>query len=72
MLTPRIQIKNPVMFVTYLGAIATSLCVINEMINHSVSWFNLQITIMAHGLQLFLPILRKPLQKVEEKRKPQV
>ena len=45
MLTPQIQFKNPVMFVTYLGAIATTLCVINEIFNHSISWFDVQITI---------------------------
>jgi potassium-transporting ATPase ATP-binding subunit len=45
MLTPQVQIKNPVMFVTYLGAIATTLCVVNEMFNHSISWFDIQITI---------------------------
>lgn len=45
MLTPRTQVKNPVMFVTYLGAIATTLCVFNEISNHAVSWFDVQITV---------------------------
>src|ERR1700733_6082365 len=45
MLTPRIQLKNPVMFVTYLGAIATTLYVINEISSHSISWFDVQIAI---------------------------
>src|ERR1700730_14597356 len=45
MRTPQIQIKNPVMFVTYLGAIATTLCVLNEISNHAISWFNVQITV---------------------------
>jgi len=45
MLTPRIQIRNPVMFVTYLGAIATTLCVINEIFSGAVLWFDVQITI---------------------------
>lgn len=45
MLTPRIQVRNPVMFVTYLGAIATTVCVINEMFSHTISWFDVQITI---------------------------
>ncbi len=43
MLTPRVQIKNPVMFVTYLGAIVTTLCVINEISTRSISWFDVQI-----------------------------
>jgi K+-transporting ATPase ATPase B chain len=45
MLTPKIQFKNPVMFVTYLGAIATTLCVIHEIFTSSISWFNVQITV---------------------------
>ncbi len=45
MLTPRIQIRNPVMFVTYLGAITSTVCVIQELFTHSISWFNIQITI---------------------------
>lgn len=45
MLTPRVLIKNPVMFVTYIGAIATTLCVINEVYNHAISWFDVQITV---------------------------
>ena len=32
MLTPQAQFKNPVMFVTYLGAIVTTLYVFNEML----------------------------------------
>lgn len=53
MLTPRIQIKNPVMFVTYLGAITTTLYVINEISNHTVSWFDVQITIWLWFTVLF-------------------
>lgn len=45
MLTPRIQFKNPVMFVTYIGAIATTLYVIHELLDHSISWFNFQIMV---------------------------
>lgn len=45
MLTPQIQIKNPVMFVTYLGAILATLCVFNDMSRHAVSWFDIQIAI---------------------------
>lgn len=45
MLTPTIQFKNPVIFVTYLGAIATTLYVIKEISTHAVSWFDIQITV---------------------------
>jgi K+-transporting ATPase ATPase B chain len=45
MLTPQTQIKNPVIFVTYLGAIATTLYVLNEILSRSVSWFDVQITL---------------------------
>lgn len=45
MLTPRVQYKNPVMFVTYLGAIATTLYVVNETFMHSLSGFDMQIAI---------------------------
>jgi K+-transporting ATPase ATPase B chain len=53
MLTPRIQIKNPVMFVTYLGAIATTIYVISEISYHAVSWFDVQITIWLWFTVLF-------------------
>lgn len=52
-LSPKVQFKNPVMFVTYLGAIATSLCVINEMSNDELSWFDLQITLWLWFTVLF-------------------
>ena len=45
MLTPQVQFKNPVMFVTYLGAIVTTLYVINELRLHTVSAFNIQIAL---------------------------
>lgn len=45
MLTPRVQFKNPVMFVTYLGAIATTFYVFERMLSHANSWFDIQITI---------------------------
>lgn len=45
MLSPQIQYKNPVMFVTYLGAIVTSLYVIHEMSIGKFSSFDLQITL---------------------------
>lgn len=44
-LTPNIQFKNPVMFVTYLGAIATTFCVIQEIFVGAISWFDFQITV---------------------------
>jgi K+-transporting ATPase ATPase B chain len=53
MLTPTIQIRNPVMFVTYLGAIATTLYVINELYHHQISWFDIQITIWLWFTVLF-------------------
>lgn len=45
MLTPQALIRNPVMFVTYLGAIGTTLYVLHEIFYHNVTpWFNIQIT----------------------------
>jgi potassium-transporting ATPase ATP-binding subunit len=44
-LTPRVQCRNPVMFVTFLCAIATTLCVIEEVFTKTVSWFDVQIAI---------------------------
>lgn len=52
-LTPQVQFKNPVMFVTYLGAIATTLYVGAEASNQSASWFNIQITIWLWFTVLF-------------------
>jgi potassium-transporting ATPase ATP-binding subunit len=40
MLSPKIQWKNPVMFVTYLGAILTTLSLFS-----SISWFAVQIAL---------------------------
>lgn len=45
MLTPQVQFKKPVMFVTYLGAIATTLYILNQVYEESISWFNVQIAI---------------------------
>lgn len=45
MLKPQAQFKNPVIFVTYLGAIVTTLCVLNDISNFSFSWFHIQIAI---------------------------
>lgn len=41
MMTPKAQFSNPVMFVTYLSAVASTLHLINA---ESVSWFEWQIT----------------------------
>jgi K+-transporting ATPase ATPase B chain len=43
MTRPSIQIKNPVMFVTYLGALVTTLCVLYEALSGHFSWFHFQI-----------------------------
>ena len=42
-LSPHIQFKNPVMFVTYLGAIIVSIYVYQESINNTFNPFHLQI-----------------------------
>lgn len=41
MLTPQVQFKNPVMFVTYIGALVTTL----YTITHPFSWFDFQIAL---------------------------
>lgn len=53
MLTPQVQFKNPVMFVTYIGAIATSLFVLKEILNNNFSPFNFQITLWLWFTVLF-------------------
>lgn len=53
MLTPQIQVKNPVMFVTYLGAIVTTLYVISEIFQSSFSWFDFQIMLWLWFTVLF-------------------
>lgn len=45
MLSPNVQIKNPVMFVTYLGAIVTTCYVLFQLFHGTVSSFNIQIAI---------------------------
>ncbi len=44
MLTPQALWGNPAMFVTYLGAILTTLCLVVEVYKGSLSLFNIQIT----------------------------
>ena len=52
-LLPEIQFRNPVMFVTYLGAILTSLYVLDEIRLNTISWFNVQIAIWLWFTLLF-------------------
>lgn len=44
-LTPQVQFRNPVMFVTYIGAIVTTLSVIRELSHGHFSGFDFQIAI---------------------------
>lgn len=53
MLNPLVQFKNPVMFVTYIGALLTSFYVAWEFLNHRISWFDLNITIWLWFTVLF-------------------
>ena len=43
-LSPRTQIKNPVMFVVYLGCLSTTAVCFVSMINQTLSFFEIQIT----------------------------
>lgn len=45
MLVPQVQITNPVMFVTYISAILTTLYLIYEFYTGTLSWFNIQIAL---------------------------
>src|SRR5262249_7677882 len=40
---PQVQFRNPVMFVTYLGAIFTTIFVLDEVVYRTFSGFNFQI-----------------------------
>lgn len=44
-LNPKTQLKNPVMFVVFVGAILTTVLVMQDLFGHTFSGFNLQITI---------------------------
>lgn len=44
-LTPGVQFKNPVMFITYVSSIVTTLCMLYEIASGTFSWFDLQITL---------------------------
>ncbi|HAN78960.1 MAG TPA: K(+)-transporting ATPase subunit B [Bacteroidales bacterium] len=52
-MNPRVQLKNPVMFVVYVGSIFTSFLFIEELIAGNFSGFNLQITIWLWFTVLF-------------------
>src|SRR5581483_2352138 len=53
MLAPQVQFFNPVMFVTYIGAIVTTFYVIFEMSFSQLSIFNLQIALWLWFTVLF-------------------
>jgi K+-transporting ATPase ATPase B chain len=53
MLKPSLQFKNPVMFVTYVGATLTTLYVISELWHQEFSAFNLQIMLWLWFTVLF-------------------
>lgn len=53
LLTPSNQFKNPVMFVTYIGAIVTTLCVLYDIETHAISWFDVQIALWLWFTVLF-------------------
>lgn len=52
-MNPKIQMKNPVMFVVYVGALMTTILVLQNLINHAFSGFNLQIMIWLWFTVLF-------------------
>lgn len=45
MLLPHYQFKNPVMFVTYIGAITTTLYIIHSVNSHNSTFFDIQIAL---------------------------
>lgn len=53
MLNPRIQLHNPVMFVTYVSAIGATLYALKEGIHHSFTGFDLQIALWLWFTVLF-------------------
>lgn len=52
-LVPQVQYKNPVMFVTYIGAIATTLVVFHEFYEGKIFGFNIQISLWLWFTVLF-------------------
>lgn len=53
MLVPQVQFKNPVMFVTYIGAIVTTLCFIGDLFTGKKMGFDFQITLWLWFTVLF-------------------
>lgn len=53
MLDPRTQIRNPVMFITYAGAILTTFFVVVELLNGKYDHFHVQITLWLWFTVLF-------------------
>lgn len=53
MLAPQVQIRNPVMFVTYVGAIVTTLCVLSNKCGGYHALFNVQIALWLWFTVLF-------------------
>lgn len=53
MLSPLVQLKNPVMFVTYLGAFMTTVITLIEIFHGTISWFNIQISLWLWFTVLF-------------------
>lgn len=45
MMKPMTQIKNPVMFVTYIAALVVTLYVLAQLVAEGFSWFNFQIMV---------------------------
>ncbi|MGZ3633644.1 MAG: potassium-transporting ATPase subunit KdpB [Parachlamydiaceae bacterium] len=45
MLTPQVQFRNPIMFVTYVGALTTTFYIFKEFFSETYSTFNLQIAL---------------------------
>ena len=58
MLSPFVQIKNPVMFVTYIGAIFSTVYALLEIQANQLSWFNVQIALWLWITVLFANFAR--------------
>mgnify|MGYP000376327991 CR=1 FL=1 len=70
-LDPRIQWKNPVMFIVFLGAILVAVLAVRAFMagNTQEGWFDLHIDLCC-GLRFCLPILPKLLPKHVVKHRP--
>lgn len=53
MLNPQEQYRNPVMFVTYIGAIITTLCLFSDITHYHIPWFDFHITLWLWFTVLF-------------------